>query len=181
MKLSVKTKMIIIALSTVIPGVLLSLLGFQAASKQKLALTQTIMESCRRSAENIIDRIERDITYRSMEIADNVLSDGIDDNVSEKLRKHAEEEGFVDGFFYMEEDKLVFPPEMPKPEKNSAAIETLHRDDSFYMAEECEFVKGDIAKAAKLYENSLKDNLTDAQKAVAINAAARCYFKLAKY
>jgi len=34
--------MILIALSTVIPGVLLSILGFQAASKQKLLLIQTI-------------------------------------------------------------------------------------------------------------------------------------------
>ncbi len=174
--------MILIALSTLIPGVLLSLLGFQAASKQKLALTQTIMESCRNTAKNIIDRIERDMTYRSMEIADNVISDGIDGDVSAKLRKYAETEGFVNVFFYMDkEGKLIFPQEMPKPDNKLSEIESFYSNGSFYMAEECEFVKGDIQKEAKLYEDKIKDNPTNAQKAVATNAAARCYFKLARY
>jgi len=182
MKLSVKTKMIIIALSTILPGVLLSLLGFQAASKQRFALTQTIRESWRNTAKNIIDRVERDTTYRSMEIADNALSDAIDGDVSEKLRGYAEREEFVDVFFYMDkESRLVFPQEMLQPEKTIAEIESSYSDSSFCMAEVCEFVKGDIPKAAELYEKNLKDNLTDSQRTAVINAAARCYLKLARY
>jgi len=117
-----------------------------------------------------------------MEVADNALSDGIDGNVSAQLRKYAEGEGFVDGFFYMDkEGNLIFPQEMPRAQKKLAEIEPLYLDGDFYMAEECEFFKNDLAEAARLYEDSLKGNLTDAQKTVAINAAARCYFKLARY
>ena len=182
MKLPVKTKMIIVALATILPGILLSFLGFQAASRQRFALTQTIRESYRNTAKNIIDRIERESTYRSRAIADNAISDGIDGDVSEKLREYAEREGFVDVFFYMDkEGRLIFPQEMPEPEQTIAAIESLDTDGSFYTAEDFEFIKGDIAKAAELYENSLKDNLTDTQEVAATNAVARCYFKLAQY
>ncbi len=180
--MSIKTKAILIALFAVIPGVLLSVLGFQAVSKQKHALSQIIIQSYRNTAKSIIDRIERRVMYRSMRIADEAQDNGFDDNVSEKLRRYAEAEEFVDIFFYMDgEGKLLFPQEVPKPERNLAEIEPLHLDRSFYAAQESEFVKGDIAEAVRLYENSLRENLTDVQRAAVANAAARCYFRLAKY
>lgn len=182
--------MILLGLSLVIPGLLISIIGIGSAARQKQARVIQLREQWQRQLERIAIGLEKSIYRSNQAVFASLAKEPLDPNrplqIQQRLKNLLTANPIINyPFVIMADGEYLFPfsrPMIAQPARlDFSALQSRQEKRQFLEGESLEFKERDWMAAIKKYITGAKQATATHEKEIFSLAIGRCYFKWGKY
>jgi signal transduction histidine kinase len=187
---SSQVKMLLLGLSLVIPGLLISIIGIGSVTRQKQARAIQLAEQWQRQLELITIGMEKSINSSIKAVFTSLAKEPLDIDrplrIQQRLKNLLAAHPIVTyPFVITDKHEYLFPftrPMISQPAQFDFSVfssSTIKRQ--FQAGENLELEKRDWLAAIKKYLACAQESIAGREKAIFFQAIGRCYFKWGKY